>query len=319
MVKTKVQEIVTSTNELLKANGQSPRVELLLVRVHQPTRVATENTDSPNQWFVKIPMNIRLKVTLSVVSDRQINIPLDVNVSCQDWHTNSGKIRVTARPGPISVDGGNILEEVVRIRDYVDGRVKSHLPNLGQINPGLDITLPCATIGVSPGEPPDYRFGFIAYNKPARIPPFAGTRPVPSVEVRFRKLKRLSAHGLYQPVEEIRLEAYANQTSRQSPILTMREGDELNLNFPPFSVKTDAVDLLVVIANINQQPNGLPQDSAFDAWPKSMNFSPGLHTLRIAKVDWESPGPGRPKPTARRVPAYELTYEVVSSHPELLR
>jgi hypothetical protein len=53
-----------------------------------------------------------------------------------------------------------------------------------------------------------------------------------------------------------------------------------------------------------------PRGSAFNAWPRSMNFSPGTHTLQITKVYVEPRGPGRPKPMFVRVPAYELTYNV---------
>jgi len=319
LVKTKMETIVKSTNEYLKANGHRPRLELMAIRVNKPARVATEYTNRPNQWFAKIPMTIGLKVSIPVLSDRQIYIPLDVNISCQDWQTGSGKIKVVAQPGPISVEGGNFLEEVVRLKDYVDGRIKSNLPNLWPISVGSNSELPCGTIGVSPGEPPDYRFGFVAYNKPVKIPRTEGVRAVPSVEVTFLTLKRLSARSLYKPVEEIRLEAYANHTMQQSPVLTMREGDEVNLKFPAFTLKAAAIELLVIIANINQQPHDQPQDSAFDAWRKSMNFSPGLHTLKIAKVEKQSAGPGRPKPVFTRVPAYELTYKVTNTNPGLIR
>ncbi len=321
LVKGKVNEIIKNVNDTLAARGESIRVEFLSHRVNKPMRVATEHTNRPNQWFVKIPMNIGLNINIPVVADRQVYIPLDINLSCENWHTGNGTLRIIAQPGPISVEGGNILEEIIRIRDLIDNQVKSNFPRPSFIDATPGTPPPCATIGTSPGEPPDYRFGFIAYDPPQRIRPIGGVvRALPSVEVTFLKLKRLRARSfrggvLYNPTEQIVLEAYANHSARQSPVLTMNEDQEVSLSFPPFVLPSGGLETLVIIANINQQPNAQPQDSAFNAWPRSMNFSPGMHTLPITKVYVMPAGPGRPKPSFVRVPAYELTYNVRNIDP----
>ena len=89
----------------------------------------------------------------------------------------------------------------------------------------------------------------------------------------------------------------------------MREDDEVALTLPPAVVKAPG-DLLVVIANIRQQPTSTPEDSASFALTRSANFSPGVHTLQITKIAIEPAGPGQTQPRKFRVPAYELTYEV---------
>lgn len=314
IVKGKTTEIVNNVNKNLRDSGHGNiSVSLMSLRVNKPMRVATEYTNRPNEWFVKIPMNVGLEIHIPYSSNRQVYIPLDINLSCKDWHTGRGTVRVGGQPGPISIEGGNIIEDVLTVKRYVDNQVRSNFPTLT----GFTATLgdqPCSTIGVSPGEPPDYRFGFVAYDAPIRIRPIDDVRLGPTVEVTFVKLKRLTARGrsgdvLYQPTENIVLEVYANHIARQSSNMTMREGDEVNLTFPPFVVKSLG-DLLVVIANINQQPLAQPQDSAFNAWPRTMNFSPGMHTLPITKVYSVPPTPPIRKPTFIRVPAYELTYNV---------
>jgi hypothetical protein len=324
LVKTKTAEIVQRVNDNLRARGESVRVSLQEVKVYAPSRVATEFTNRPNQWFVKVPMNVHLKVDIPASSDRQIYIPLDINISCEGWHTGKGTLRLIAQPGPISVEGGNIIEEAVGLKDYVDSQVRSNFPTLSMINatPGNPPT--CSTIGTTPGEPPDYRFGFIAYDRPITVPRGIDDAIVrPTVVVTFLKLKRLRARGrggvLYSPTENITLDAYANFTSRQSPVMTMHEDEELNLSMPPFVLKAAGLETLVVLANINQQPLGQPQDSAFDAWPKSSGFPPGTHTLQITKVYVEPPGQGHTKPLFIRVPAYELTYTLRYSDPGLVR
>jgi hypothetical protein len=324
LVKTKTAEIVQRANDNLRARGESVRVSLQEVKVYAPSRVATLYTNRPNQWFVKVPMNVHLKVDIPASSDRQIYIPLDINISCENWHTGKGTLRLIAQPGPISVEGGNIIEEAVGLKDYVDSQVKSNFPTLSIINatPGNPPT--CSTIGTTPGEPPDYRFGFIAYDRPVIVRPGVDAAAVrPTVEVTFLKLKRLRARGrggvLYSPTENITLDTYANFASRQSSVLTMHEDEEVNLNMPPLVLKAAGLEILVILANVNQQPLAQPQDSAFNAWPKSSGFSPGTHTLQITKVYVDPPGPGHTKPLFIRVPAYELTYTVRYSDPGLVQ
>lgn len=325
IVRGKTTEIVNGVNKNLRDNGHGNiSVELMSLRVNKPYRTATEYTNRPNDWYVKIPMNIGLKINIPYSSDRQVYIPLDINLSCKDWYTGRGQLYVTGQPGPISIEGGNIIEDILTVKNYVDNQVKSHFPPLTSFRATLGDPPPCSTIGTSPGEPPDYRFGFVAYDTPSRIRPIDDARLAPTVEVTFLKLKRLNAHGrsgdvLYQPTENIVLEAYVNYTSRQSSVLTMREGDEVNLSLPPFVVKMGGMETLTVIANINQQPLAQPQDSAFNAWPRSMNFSPGMHTLSITKVYSVPPTPPLRKPTFMRVPAYELTYNVRYTAPVLVR
>jgi len=322
LVKGKTNEIITTTNQSLKDAGHGNiKVSLMSLRVNKPMRVATLYTNRQNEYYVKIPMNIGLNVDIPHSSDRQIYIPLDIDVHCENWFTRQGKIRVWGQPGPASIEGGNIIEDILTVKRFVDDQVRSNFPTLsGFVAPLFDQRL-CSTIGVDPGDPPDYRFGFIAFDPPGRIIP--ATMVGSSAQVTFEKLKRLQARDrggnpLYYPTENIMLEVHANHQSRQSATLTMNEGQEVNLAFPAFSVPTAGYDKLVVLANINQQPNAQPQDSAFDAWPKTANFGPGTHTLTITKVYSVPPMPPLRKPSYIRVPAYELTYSVRYTAPPIL-
>jgi len=321
IAQAKIQEIVTNANQVIRDQGKNITLELMPMRVNAPYRSATEYTNRPNQYYVKMPLGIAIKIKIPVTSDRMIYIPLDLNTSCENWYTGKGSVRIVAQTGPPSIEGGNIIEEIVRVKDYINNLIKSNLSLPGAIAVPLP-SLGCTTIGVSPGEPPDYRFGFIAFDPPTppRRPVVTGIRATPKLEVTFLKLKRLRARTiggdvLYQPTENIVLETYANHTARQSSTLTMSENDEVNLNFPPFALKHSGLDALVVIANASQQPIGQTEDSAFAVWPRSASFSPGTHTLKITKRYTQPPGPGRPKPLIVTVPAYELTYSVRYEEP----
>src|SRR5258708_1315881 len=117
---------------------------------------------------------------------------------------------------------------------------------------------------------PSDPFGFIAWDAPARRRPITGVAAPPeTLDVTVVQLNRLAAHTTggvrYSPTENIVLETYANFAQNQSAVLTMKEGDVVNLNFPRAVMNAPLLDSLVVIANINQQPLGQTQDSAFDA------------------------------------------------------
>jgi hypothetical protein len=195
---------------------------------------------------------------------------------------------------------------------YIDNLIRSQIAVPGGFPvPSLPISS-CVTIGPSPGKFVGDPDAFIAYDQQIRLATPQSFRPS-TITVGFQRLKRLRARDkdriLYQSTENIRVEAYANFATRQSAVLTMREDDEVNLN--PFILNASRLSQLIVIASIQHQPTGQPEDSAFAAFAASANFSPGTHTLQITKVFTEPPGPTHSKPLQIRVLAYELTYTVV--------
>lgn len=310
-VKTKVAEIVTDANKKISQQTKRVTVEAMPLKVFSPRRVATLNTNRPNQYYVKLPMGISVRVKIPITSDRTIYIPFDLNLSCEGWQTGNGTVQIVGQTGPPSIEGGNIIEEVLMVRDLINNLIRSKLTLPGAIR----FTLPnssCVTIGASRSQSVGDPFAFIAYDAPSRFRPVLD-RATQTVTVQFKKLKRLRARNngviLYQTSENILLETYANFVLNQSAPLTMREDDEVALTLPPAVVKSPG-DLLVIIANIQQQPTSTPEDSAFVAQTRSANFSPGVHTLQITKTVIEPPGPGHTQPRRFRVPAYELTYEV---------
>jgi hypothetical protein len=312
MVKSTVQQIVTDTNAELSRQGKSIRIQMLPFKFYSPLRLATEYTNRPNEWFIKIPTMIGINVDIPVAADRQIYYPLDLNLTCNGWQTGNGVIKVTAQPGPPSVEGGSIIEDVLHVRDYIDSQVRSHLPQMAAITQTIPNSQ-CVTLGASPGNGTADPFAFIAWDAPIRRP-IGGTVAIPRLEVTFVKLKRLAARGngalLYSPTENIMLDVYANFNERQANNLTMKENDEIPLNIRTIVFNVPLPDSLVIIANINQLPLGSTQDSAFAAALRTASYSPGVHILQIPKHYVVPIGPGNRKPYIASTPAYELTYKV---------
>ncbi|MFL6229780.1 MAG: hypothetical protein ACJ741_13495 [Pyrinomonadaceae bacterium] len=317
VVQTFINKVLADTNASLKAQGQGYHADLIGgVTFNSPYRTASENSNRPNQYYVKVPMNFTINISIPHTSDRQLHYPMELNVTCDGWQTGNGVVKYTAATGPPDIQGGNVIENLLQVRELIDGIVKSHLPSIGaQVQ---TFNNPCVTIGASPGNI-EAQNSFIAWDAPVRRGINGVGAVSPHLEITFLRLKRLAARGngqlLYAPVENVKLDAFANFDERQSQTLTFREGDVVTLNLTPVIINSPLPNVLVVIANI-EQPAGSADDTTFGSATRAANFSPGEHTLQIPK-EYVIPGggPAHAKPSFGHTPGYELTYKVVSVNP----
>jgi len=323
IVNQQLKSTLDATNTSLQNQGYDARVSALPMQFWSPYRLPTQYTNRPNKWYVKLPVMLGVQVHIPHWFDRQVYVPLDLNVFCDGWETGSGVIKVDAVPGPPSFEGGSWIENapgLSLIRDAIDNGIRGSFGVAGATSTAL-AQAKCNKLGVLPAQTANDKFSAILFDRPANTVgghhlTTVSAALVPTLEVTFTSLKRLAAHDLhgtvlYRDAENIMLETYANFSRQQSSTLTMHENDQVNLNLNAVVLKA-LFDPLVVIANIDQQDSGYTQDSAFAAWPKSNNFSPGAHTLTIMKKYTLPPGshPGQTKPEIVTVPAYELSYNV---------
>ncbi len=312
LVRGFAQAAVDMANTRLEEENRPARASIEEVRVWPPYRSKTTTPNKPNSWYVRIPYSLRIKVSVPLTSDRHIGIPIDLECFCEGWHTKSGTVTVRSQPGPASIEGGNILEDIVHVRDYLDAQVRSSFTS------PLPATLPllgkCVTIGASDGGTAAVDDDVVLWDTPPRLTPHEDVALKPTIEVTFDRVKRLRARNLkseilYKDVENILLSAFANYSQVQKGPLSMREGDEVALGLPKVRLDADRFDSLVVIGSIEQPPDN-PKDSAFAAAVKAQNYAPGSHLLQIPKWYTLPPTPQNPKPQFIRVPAYELSYTV---------
>ena len=118
-VKMKVAEIVSNANNEIHKQTSHVTVEALPLKVFSPIRVATRYTNRPNEYYVQLPIEIAIKVRIDLASDRTIYIHLNLNLSCEGWETGKGTVQIVAQADPPVVEGGNIVEEVIRVRDPI--------------------------------------------------------------------------------------------------------------------------------------------------------------------------------------------------------
>ncbi|MET3580799.1 hypothetical protein ABID19_003838 [Mesorhizobium robiniae] len=310
-VRNLAQAKVDATNARLSAEGRSSRASIESLQQWRPSRFATQMPNQPNSWFVKVPYILTIKVSIPVTSDRHIGIPIDVNVFCNNWQTDSSQVIIRSQPGPASFEGGNILEDVFNVGNYIDAQVRSSFSS------PLPVTAPvpnskCSAIDGADSGTQATSDDLIFWTVPRRnLLSEAIARP--TIEVTFDSLTRLTARGshnsvLYADAESIHLNVYANHDGRQKA-LTMREGDVAALNLPAVRLDARKYDLLAVIGNVDQPPNN-PRDSAFAVSAKTAGFGAGSHTMQIPKWYSRPPSQFNPKPIWVRIPAYELHYTV---------
>jgi hypothetical protein len=314
IVRAKVRDAVDSANTMIKKQTSLVQVQLKNFTVYAPYRVASENKDRPNQYYIDLPIDIEINVDITATSDRQIYFPLDLNISCDGWQTGKGSILILTQLGPSSIEGGNIIEDILQVRDYIDNQIRQNLVVPGNIN--ILLPIPCETLGVVPRVGNDVLFGYVAYDPPSSKITLPDPLS-PTLQVKLLRLKRLVARGngaiIYNPSESITLKTYADFSFRLAS-LTMKEGDDVALNVAPIILTSPLYDKLVLIANIMQLSSG-QVDSTFDYTLASANYSPGIHTLQVMKTYVIQPGLGNSKPIYVQVPGYELTYSVSYINP----
>lgn len=319
-VRTTMDRIITDANTALQQRGTSVRVSLKLpLTFYPPRRVASQLKSRPNEYYVLLPMNVGIHVSIPYAADRDVYYPLDINVTCDKWYLGEGNIKVVAVPGPPSVEGGNAIEDLFFVRDYITAQVRNNLPRIGAVAQAIP-NAKCVTIGASPSNGSPDPFAVIAWNEPKK------RLPVPAaafgqLQVKFDRIKRLAARGngslLYQATENTRLNLYGNFEARQTPVMTMTEGSDVALNLPPIVFNQGMPNILVIIANA-EQSTGINDDTGFTSALRTANYSPGTHKLVIPKHYVIPPGPGHTKPIIATTPAYELTYTVTVTSPTVL-
>lgn len=310
MVRTIAEREVAKANAGLAADGRRARVSLEgLPMWRTPERRPTRFWNRTNTWFVGFSYRLTLKVSIFGPITRRIFLPIDIEVFCNNWHTNNGQVVFHSRPGPANFSEGSFLEGVFNVANYIDSRVRAAfvapLP--------VSVELPnseCATIGAANNGTQQGDDDSIVWSVPR---PFPGGVVTSSIDVTFDRLKRLNARDfnggiVYKEIENIRLNLYANYLSSQKE-LTMREGDDVALNLPAISLDPAKFDTLVVLGSAEQPPDN-PKDSAFAVSTRAQNYRPGTHTIRIPKTFSMPPSITNRKPSFVTVPAYELRYTV---------
>lgn len=314
-VRDKVNQIVADTNSSLAQSGESARLEFRSIKVYKPAKLATVYPDQPNQWFIQILMRVHIEIVMPWhSSNRQLYIPINIHTSCKGWFSTTGTIQVDAYPQPISIEGGNIIEEILRIKNYVDNRIRNSIPQMTFTS--VSTPFRCSTLGFVERNADNHQQDSINFDLPATASPFPFPTVEQTAEVTFIKLKRLKARNLtnailYEPLENITLETYTNHSYRQAAGLLMSENDQVALNMQPVNIKKSAFDKMIVIATIKQRTpgSGIP-DSNFEVNYRNADFTPGFHTIKISKLYSRRVNNAT---IHTRVDAYELTYFVRTS------
>ena len=334
-MKDSIQVMLDSLNAEISRDAESTGIQAHLsftATTHEPLMSTTKYPDRPNENIVWIPFIISYDVTGIryhgvFYFSRKISQSIDVLVSCNNWFTNQGKLRITFNADRPHLEGPSFSEEVLNffishtLTDKVDNKLRQKLPNAITTIIDLHVIGKCNCLGVYAGEGPDYDDGWIEYYEKRLLPPpSVSIINVPLVTVTFESIKRLPAHTtdldiLYNEVEDIQLVFYANQKNRTAQLLAMREGDERNLMMEVVRVGKLADNAsLVLICNV-EQLSFSAKDTQFKVFTSKHNFGKGTKKITVKKTYWEPPQPingGMSKPTLIPVDAYEITVRIAA-------
>jgi hypothetical protein len=262
------------------------------------------------------PLSIRIDIDIPWVSNRAVYLPLDIEAVCDGWHRSAGLVRFYLAPGPASVEGGSLVEEIVRVRDTIDAKVLAAFPGRARAEePQLNALADrkgrsCATIGVQ-HLGPDPNFHAITWSHSLSM---LGTT-LKRIEVTPLTLRRLPATRvdtgapIGDPAEHITLETYANFHAVAAPPTPMQADAEIALRLPTMVLYGEPTTSLVVIGNVRNASLATTA-TAFAVTSQNVDYSPGTHTLELQTEYWLSPRPPLNKPLKMSVATYALTYHV---------
>lgn len=345
-VENSIQTTVDSTNARIQRDKPTSDVNAKIsfsYKVFKPSMSVTTLPDKPNQNVVRIAFMVTYDVTdirykgIPYFS-RKINQSIEVITSCKDWFTNNGLLNVSANIDPPYLDNASFAEQALNffigntLLNYVDSKIRNTLPGAMRTSSNIP-TSPCNCLSVNSGtEAQRYTDGAIlfALKKGPRPPIGGGTTVFNNASVSLMKIKRLQARSfpgnaiLYNEVEDIQFEFFANHTARVVSLTGFRENQEKTFNLPTiiFSKPKDD-EMVVLIANIEQLPlTSAKKDTRFAVFKKVNSFGNGTQKLIITKSFWTKPerlpGGGMSKPREVKVNAYELTVQVTIGNSDVI-
>lgn len=301
----------------------------------KPFMTETKYTDRPNEKIVTLPFKIDFKLDLSGIPDRHIFQNLFINVSCKNWFTNSGKMQFDLHAERPFLDGPSFTEQAINffvgnwLTPFIDNKISSELP--GAIRKSIPIELfkpDCNCLSVTAaGAAPSFEDSFIRYQK--KFKPRLDLISVnSSIQISVDSIKRLPANNfesgtvLYDSVENINVEIYANHSAKNFSLAQIREGQTRLFTDNKMLVgRPGTGGSLILIANVTQANNR--RDTRFIVFNSNQNFGNGVQKLIVRKSYFTKPtrlpNGSLSKPMEVFRDAYEITVTIKSSGMEMMR
>lgn len=295
----------------------------------KPHMSETRFTDRPNEKIVTVPYKVDFKLDINNFPDRHILQNIEVNFSCNNWFTNSGTIQVNLHAERPFLGGPSFTEQAINfflgnwLTPLIDSKIRNELP------PGLRKNLPlelfhnecnCLSV-VAEGASPAFKDSFIQYQKkPHRKKEILST--VNSIQITVDSIKRLptvnleTGEILYDSVENLTVEFYANHSAKTFNVNGITEGQKIKLPSNSISViKPGVSGSLILIANITQANDR--RNTRFAVFKSTQNFGIGEQKLIIQKSFTQPPkrlpSGDMSKPLEIFMDAYEITVSIKSS------
>lgn len=322
-----IDSILLETNHKIKE--QDPAVDITItlssVKLKKPYLSETKYIDHPNQKIIIIPLKVNYELKINHFSNRHLLQNIEITIFCKDWFTSAGGVLnawVDAEK-PYLV-GPPLTEQLINtllfnfITPFIDNKIRINLPSRIQKIISLQgLQTRCNCLSVFADTAPDYKFAAIQYQY--KQPPYQVPTPSNSIRVSVKSIKRLKAKDdigriLYDSVENIDIDFFANQQGQIFSVDNLREEQEIILPDNSMLIKKPENNgTVVLIASIKQRNS--KRDSKFVLYTASDNFGDGLRKLIVNKVyisrPHRLPNGQMSKPRDVSVKAYELTIDII--------
>ncbi|HAY34002.1 MAG TPA: hypothetical protein DCY06_07670 [Bacteroidetes bacterium] len=301
----------------------------------KPFMTETKYTDRPNEKIVTLPFKIDFKLDLSGIPDRHVFQNLNINFSCNNWFTNSGKMQFDLHAERPFLGGPSFTEQAINffignwLTPFIDSKIKSELP--GAIRKSFPVELfkpDCNCLSVTAaGAAPTFEDSFIRYQKKLKLKTDL-LSVNNTIQISVDNIKRLPAKNLetgsvlYDSSENINVEFYANHSLKTFSVSQITEGQTRAFTDNILTVgRPGKGGTLVLIANVTQANNR--RDTRFTVFNSNQKFGNGVQKLIVRKSYFSKPfrlpDGSLSKPTEVLRDAYEITVTIKSGGTEFKR
>ena len=270
-----------------------------------PSMFQTQNTDRPNEFFVKMPYILSYTASLPVVGGLTITQALDVDVYCEGWQTGQGVLTIQQVLYPPYFDQSQftIPAEILQIPSLVNPVVQAALAKLPAGTSTTSTGQACYSLGAS-GDA--YYFDLSPTQK---VSPVMAATTLQQMSVRVLRVDR-STTSNYEPLETPSLYLWAGYSTLRLDLPPMAPGQSFvpTTNSVVETPVPPSDGQLVLIADIVYNDLN-SEDSTFAVFGKSSNFGAGTQQLTVQK-SWFMPAQNGNKPYRVYADGYYVTLQI---------
>lgn len=296
-----------------------------------PFMTTSKSLYQPNYRVARVRTNLKFDLDIdNSPFSRQIITPIEVTVSCNEWQSGKGRIKLLVRTDTPYIAGGSTLESIIDfflpwgLSSHIDNEIRKRLPGGSS---SMFQEQKCISLGVFT-DAQSSQFESFTWDRPAPVSvldtmPVTVDQHTPKVKLTINAIRRVqtpvsNSHDFTTPVS---FEIYVNgkflPATELTNLIIPETGtviiEDTKINFP-----TNSLNSLQLI--VRDSVSG----SAWVQFNAAQNFGKGTHKLKTHRHIYlnlpapnGSPTPLKPLPTDVREFELEFTINKIQQVIEL--